>query len=66
MLLWLAHWTWNLLWDPQGDCLGRRGAFPFCDLVCQGQGHPRQYILTVWIPFIRPRALLPSRCGPWA
>ena len=31
MLLWLAYWTWNLLWDPQEDCLGRCGAFPFCD-----------------------------------
>ena len=31
MLLWLANWAWNLLWDPQGDCLRRRGAFPFCD-----------------------------------
>ena len=31
MLLWLAHWAWNLLWDPQGDCLERHGAFLFCD-----------------------------------
>ena len=28
-------------------------------LACRGQGRPRQYILAVWIPFIRPRALLP-------
>ena len=33
-------------------------------LVCRGQGRPRQYNLAVWIPFIRPRALLPPRCGP--
>ena len=33
-------------------------------LACRGQGHPRQYILTAWIPFIRPRALLPPRRGP--
>ena len=31
MLLWLAHKAWNLFWDPQGDCLGRRGAFLSCD-----------------------------------
>ena len=35
-------------------------------LACRGQGRPRQYILAVWIPFIRPRALLPPRRGPWA
>ena len=35
-------------------------------LAYQGQGRPRQYILAVWIPFIRPRALLPPRHGPWA
>ena len=23
-------------------------------LACRGQGHPRQYILAVWIPFVRP------------
>ena len=27
MLLWLAHRAWNLFCDPQGDCLGQRGAF---------------------------------------
>ena len=27
MLLWLARRAWNLFWDPQGDCLGQRGAF---------------------------------------
>ena len=31
MLLWLAHRAWNLFWDPQGDCLGRRGVFLSCD-----------------------------------
>ena len=31
MLLWLARRAWNLFWDPQGDCLGRRGAFLSCD-----------------------------------
>ena len=31
ILLWLAHRTWNLFWDPQGDCLGRYGAFLSCD-----------------------------------
>ena len=30
-------------------------------LVCRGQGRPRQYILAVWIPFVRPRAFLPPR-----
>ena len=31
MLLWLAHWARNFVWDARGDCLWRRGAFPFCD-----------------------------------
>ena len=31
MLLWLAHRAWNLFWNPQGDCLGRRGTFLSCD-----------------------------------
>ena len=35
-------------------------------LAYRGQGRPWQYILTAWIPFIRPRALLPPRHGPWA
>ena len=35
-------------------------------LACRGEGRPRQYNLVVWIPFIRPRALLPPRRGPWA
>ena len=35
-------------------------------LVCRGQGRLWQYILVVWIPFIRPRAFLPPQQGPWA
>ena len=35
-------------------------------LVCREQGRPRQYILTVWVPFIRPQVFLPPRHGPWA
>ena len=35
-------------------------------LAYRGEGHPRQYNLVVWIPFIRPQALLPPRRGPWA
>ena len=31
MLLWLAHWARNFLWDTRRDCLWQRGAFPFCD-----------------------------------
>ena len=31
MLLWLAHWAQNFLWDARGDCLWRRGVFLFCD-----------------------------------
>ena len=46
------------------DVLGRCGAFSPMILACRGQGRPRQYILTVWIPFIRPRALLRPRRGP--
>ena len=33
-------------------------------LVCREQGRPRQYILTVWVPFIRPQVFLPPRHGP--
>ena len=40
--------------------------FSLMILACRGQGHPRQYILAVWIPFICPQALLPPRRGPWA
>ena len=35
-------------------------------LAYREQGHPRQYILAVQIPFIHPQALLPPRHGPWA
>ena len=34
-------------------------------LACRGQGHPRQYILAVWIPFIRLQTLLSPRRGSW-
>ena len=30
-------------------------------LAYRGQGHPRQYILAVWIPFIRHRPIVGSR-----
>ena len=39
---------------------------PFVISVCRGQGCPRQYILAVWILFVRPRTFLPPRHGPWA
>ena len=39
---------------------------PFVILVCRGQGRPWQYILVVWIPFVRPRAFLSPQRGPWA
>ena len=39
---------------------------PSVILVCRGQSCPRQYILVVWIPFVRPQAFLPPRHGPWA
>ena len=35
-------------------------------LTCRGQGHPRQYIRTVWIPFVCPQTLLLPRREPWA
>ena len=38
---------------------------PSVILVCRGQGHPRQYILTVWILFVHPRTFLPPRHGSW-
>ena len=34
--------------------------------VCRGQGCPQQYILAVWILFVRPWTFLPPRHGPWA
>ena len=39
---------------------------PSVILVCREMVRPRQYILAVWIPFIRPRTLLPPWCAPWA
>ena len=51
-----------LEWISSGDV----ALFSPMILACRGQGRPRQYILTVWIPFIRPRALLPPRREPWA
>ena len=50
----------------EGIASGDVAPSPSVILVCQGQGRPRQYTLVVWIPFIRPRALLPPRHGPWA
>ena len=35
-------------------------------LICRGQSCPRQYILAVWILFVRPRTFLLSRHRPWA
>ena len=51
-----------LEWISSGDV----ALFSPMILACRGQGRPWQYILTVWIPFIRPQALLPPRRGPWA
>ena len=39
---------------------------PYVILVCREQGRPRQYILAVWILFIRPRTFLPPQHGSWA
>ena len=39
---------------------------PSVILVCRGQGRPRQYILAVWILFVRPQTFLPPRRWPWA
>ena len=50
----------------EGTASGDVALSPFVILVCRGQGRPRQYTLVVWIPFIRPRALLPPQHGPWA
>ena len=49
-----------LEWIASGDV----ALFTPMILTCQGEGRPRQYNLVVWIPFIRPRALLPPRRGP--
>ena len=60
--IWLGISFAILEWMSSGDVT----LFSPMILACRGQGRPRQYILAVWIPFIRPRALLPPRCGPWA
>ena len=39
---------------------------PSMILVCRGQGRPRQYILAIWILFVRPQTFLPPRHEPWA
>ena len=31
MLLWLAYWAQNFLWNARGDCLWQRGVYPFRD-----------------------------------
>ena len=62
MPLWLAYWARNFLWDARGDCLWRRGAFPFLDFSLPRTTH----ILAVWVPFVRPWAFLPPWHGPWA
>ena len=66
MLLWLTHWARNFLWDAQGTASGDVVPSPSMILVCRGQGRPWQYILAVWIPFIRPRAFLHPQRGPGA
>ena len=60
--IWLGISFTILEWMSSGDM----ALFSPMILVCRGQGHPRQYILAVWIPFIRPQVLLPPRCEPWA
>ena len=50
----------------EGTASGDVALSPSMILVCQGQGRSRQYILAVWIPFVRPRAFLPPRHRPWA
>ena len=59
--IWLRISFVILEWMSSGDVT----LFSPMILACRGQGRPQQYILAVWIPFIRPRALLPQR-GPWA
>ena len=50
----------------EGTASGDVALSPSVILVYQEQGRLRQYILAVWIPFVRPRAFLPPRHGPWA
>ena len=66
MPLWLAHRAWNSFAILEEIALGDVALFSPVILACRGQGRPRQYNLAVWIPFIRPRALLPPRREPWA
>ena len=42
----------------EGTASGDVAPSPFVILVCRGQSRPRQYILAVWIPFVRSRAFL--------
>ena len=49
----------------KGTASGDVTLSPSSILVCQGQGHPRQYILVVWV-FVCPWTFLPPRYGPWA
>ena len=51
-------------WMLEGTASGDVAFSPSMILVCRGQGHPQQYILAVWIPFVRPRVFLPPRHGP--
>ena len=50
----------------EGTTSGNMAFSPSVILVCRGQGRPRQYILAVWIPFVRTRAFLPPWHEPWA
>ena len=50
----------------EGTASGDVALSPSVILVYRGQGRPRQYILAVWIPFVRFQAFLPPRRGPWA
>ena len=40
----------------EGTASGDVMLSPSVILVCRGQGRPRQYILAIWIPFVRPQA----------
>ena len=50
----------------EGTASGGVALSPSVILVCRGQGRLRQYILAVWIPFVRPRTffLLGMGHGP--
>ena len=49
----------------EGTASGGVALSPSVILVYQGQGRPQQFILAVWIPFVRPQTFLPPRHGPW-